>query len=74
MNNKQVPNAYQVYDLKIEKKPNCKRISQYVLNFCFSFDHFDSIKCEKYQEMLSKKCNKNDKIIKMIKKYFLYDC
>tara|TARA_B100001093_G_scaffold461916_1_gene476752 strand:+ start:278 stop:463 length:186 start_codon:yes stop_codon:yes gene_type:complete len=46
------------YDLKIEKNPNCKRISQYVLNFCFFFDEYDQQKCDKYQELLKIKCSK----------------
>ena len=48
------------YDLKIEENPNCKRISQYILNFCFSFDNYDNIKCERYQKLLKEKCTKEN--------------
>ena len=47
------------YDLKIEKNPGCKRISQYILNFCFYFDEYDSVKCDKYQKMFEYKCSKS---------------
>ena len=52
------------YDLKIEENPSCKRISQYILNFCFSFDHFNSIHCEKYQNLLKQQCTMEKRLEK----------